>query len=639
MRADLLGLTPDALAAVANRGLVKRAAKELDTGPPPEVTADEAGAVTVRFADGTVTGLPAGVDLTAASCTCAASGVCRHRIGLVLAYQREFGAATPPPWSPGTFTDDQLAAQLGARAITAARRAHQRGYTVRLRRGTSADPVARADLPTGTVAFLAPGDLGYARADGAAGDEQVVLAVWAFREAEQRALTGAEVRFEAGGPGEPAATTSGVAGAVALTEQLVLDGVRHTSPAFTAALRRTADELGAAGLHWPAAAMADLVEQLDAYATRGAGYQATRLAELVTEIHVRHRATGPRAAVLGSEQAAGTPLRRVRLTSLGCRIRSTPTAPVAEVFLAEPGSGTVLVARQSWPTGPEPITGAELAGRRFAGSTLGALATANVVSESAARDARGLVRFGAHRARTTVSPLGNAWASLPAPVLVADLGALGTELGELPPRLVRPRFEAEHMRVVPIAGVSALSYHPGDQRLDAVITDPGGATATIARTHHPLCPAALDCLAEALSGAHGRPRFVSGTVRRHRGGLVLDPLAVLTDHGIFVPDLATGPGPAIPTVTPGQPPDQLGLALSAATEVTAQAIHHGLRDPAPATHTALAAAVTALSGAGLHTAAADLSAFGAALRGEDRRLAVDTWVRAQFRLLTTAEFR
>ncbi|WHT15582.1 hypothetical protein N8J89_20770 [Crossiella sp. CA-258035] len=633
MRADLLGLTPEALAAVANRGLGKRAAKELDTGPPPEVTVEDGGAVTVRFADGTVAGLPVGAALTAASCTCAATGVCRHRIGLVLAYQREFGAAPPPPWSPGTFTDAELTAKFGARVVTAARRTHRSGYTVRLRRGSPADPVARADLPTGTVAFLAPGDLGYARADGAAGDEQVVLAVWAFREAEQRGLTGAEVRFEVGGPGEPATTTSGVAGAIALTGQLVLDGVRHTSPAFSAALRRAADELGAAGLHWPAAAMADLVEQLDAYATRGAGYQAVRLAELVTEIHARHRATGPRAAVLGSEQATSTPLRRVRLTSLGCRIRGTPTAPVAEVFLAEPGSGTVLVARQSLSTGPT-----ELAGRRFAGSTLGAFATANVVSEAAVRDARGLVRFGAHRARTTVSPLGNAWASLPAPVLVADLGALGSELGELPPRLVRPRIEAEHVRMVPIAGVSALSYHPGDQRLAALITGPGG-TATITRTHHPLCPAALDCLAEALSGVHGRPRFISGTVRRHRDGLLLDPLAVLTDQRVLVPDLATGPAHAIPTVAPEQRPDPLGLALSAATAVTAQAIHHGLRDPAPATHTALAAAVTALSAAGLPAAAADLSAFAAALLGADRQLAVDTWLRAQIRLLTTAEFR
>ncbi len=37
MRADLLALTPDALATLANRGLVKRAQKELEKGKVPEI--------------------------------------------------------------------------------------------------------------------------------------------------------------------------------------------------------------------------------------------------------------------------------------------------------------------------------------------------------------------------------------------------------------------------------------------------------------------------------------------------------------------------------------------------------------------------------------------------------------------------
>ena len=62
-RPDLLALTPDALAALANRGLVKRAAKELDAGVVPALDTDPAGAVQGKFPDGTTTTHLTGVEL------------------------------------------------------------------------------------------------------------------------------------------------------------------------------------------------------------------------------------------------------------------------------------------------------------------------------------------------------------------------------------------------------------------------------------------------------------------------------------------------------------------------------------------------------------------------------------------------
>ena len=83
MRDDLLALTPDALAALANRGLVKRATKDLDTDAGPTVETD-GGTVRGRFADGVEVELPVGVPLAAAACSCGAPGLCRHRIAVVL---------------------------------------------------------------------------------------------------------------------------------------------------------------------------------------------------------------------------------------------------------------------------------------------------------------------------------------------------------------------------------------------------------------------------------------------------------------------------------------------------------------------------------------------------------------------------
>ena len=49
-RADLIALTPDVLAALSNRGLVKRATKEVDAGERPTLIEDTDGAVRARGA-------------------------------------------------------------------------------------------------------------------------------------------------------------------------------------------------------------------------------------------------------------------------------------------------------------------------------------------------------------------------------------------------------------------------------------------------------------------------------------------------------------------------------------------------------------------------------------------------------------
>ena len=70
---------------------LKRARKETAEGRG--ATADELadGTVVAVFPDGATTRLAAGTPLKAASCTCGAATMCRHRVGLVLAYQQRFG--------------------------------------------------------------------------------------------------------------------------------------------------------------------------------------------------------------------------------------------------------------------------------------------------------------------------------------------------------------------------------------------------------------------------------------------------------------------------------------------------------------------------------------------------------------------
>uniref|UniRef100_UPI00117863D1 hypothetical protein n=1 Tax=Amycolatopsis kentuckyensis TaxID=218823 RepID=UPI00117863D1 len=451
MRADLLALTPEALAALANRGLVKRAQKDIDAGRGPVVDAAEDGEVRGRFPDGVEVVFPPGGALGTAECTCGAPGVCRHRIAVVLGYQHHPGA-TPEftAWSPGDIGDDALAAEFGARAVTAARRAWQAGLVARLRRPTAADPVAVAELPTATVRFLVPAELGYAHTDAADRAQQVALAVWAFREADTRGRTDPDVRFAIGGAG-PAPVPS--APALEVVARVLHDGVANASPVLRASIGRIATDLAEAGLRWPAEAMTELGDQLDAYAARSARHRVERCAELLAEVPARFRATGPPSLVLGTEEKAETKLRRIRLTALGARVSGGPGERRAQVYFTADGSVLALTAR--WDTGPEQLTGHDLAGRRIAGTTLAALATANVVSETAVRSASRALRLGTSRlGALSVTPVGAAWDDLA--TVVRDFKAAADRLADLPPKLIRPRVEAEDIAVVEIAEVCEL---------------------------------------------------------------------------------------------------------------------------------------------------------------------------------------
>ena len=232
-REDLLELTPQALTALANAGFVKRAQREVAAGQLPTLTIDDQGVVTAEFDDGVVTRFAPGVGLHDAQCNCPASGMCRHRVTLVLAWQAGFhsdgasadaanpaaspasaaagqageanapaagGAGSPTPgaaapataasmaaeaFSPADFDDAQLSTALGATALAQATRFAQQQPTVRVQAWQAADAPPLARLPMCTVRFFSRHNLQLARCDCVAGGRcaHVALAVWAFRQA------------------------------------------------------------------------------------------------------------------------------------------------------------------------------------------------------------------------------------------------------------------------------------------------------------------------------------------------------------------------------------------------------------------------------------------------------------------------
>ncbi|WP_030271517.1 hypothetical protein [Streptomyces sp. NRRL B-24484] len=662
-RADLLALDAETLAALANRGLVKRAAREVDAGDGPVPALDPDGTLRGTCPDGSTVALPPGTGLDGGSCTCGAPGVCRHRIALVLAHQRAAadvpdnspGPGAPesseepgtPAWSPGALDDEALTAAVGARAVAAARRTLERGYSARLHHARPDDPQPVAELAACTVRFPVPGELGFAVTDAAQDrrGEMIALAVWAFRAADGRPAVTLGGRSGPDPDTPPAldpAQRTALDTALGLAGELLLDGAGHAGPVLTAAFHRIRDELAARSLHWPAGVLADLIGQLDAYAARAAEHRPEETALLLAELHARHRAaahpgTAP-AEVLGVREAAETPLRRVRLTALGCRVRGTATARTAEVYLAHPAAGTVVVLRRSWdvPADGRPPTGHALGARRIAGHRLDALAAGNVVSESAVRSAARELGLGRGRiAATTVSPVGASWTDLPSPLLLTDLDARLRSLAGRPPRLVRPRIVAESVHVVGLSAVEDVRYDAAEQRLAATVRDAAGNPATLAATYDPACPGALDALAAVL--ASDTVTHVSAAVARLGGRTVLEPVALLAGGTVVVPDLAPGGGSGALAPAAAPPADPLAAALAEALAALADTAHRGLRHPDRTALTRLERTADRLGRAGLATTAELLRTLAHALRDGDPEAAVRSWVDAAVRVAVATE--
>ncbi|MFI5938525.1 hypothetical protein [Actinoplanes sp. NPDC051494] len=636
MRDDLLALTPGTLAELTNRGLVKRASRELERAAPA-LTEDDDGTVHARYDDGVTTDLPRG-GLEQGTCTCGAPGVCRHLLGLVLAYQQtpaEAARETPAAdgWSPGEFTDEQLAARIGERMVTAARRVEAVGYVARVHRGRAADPVPSVELPTATVRFLVPHDLGFARTDAATGvrDDVIALAVWAFRVADERAPGQADVQVQVGGGAAPAGGP-GLDSAVALAGLVLREGAVHLGAGLAAEVATVRRELEAAKMRWPVLAVEDLAGQLDAYRDRSARYRPEALADHVAELFARHRAVtgggaGLRSRVLGTDEASETPLRRARLDGLGARVSTVGDEKVVDLFLAHADSAAVLVLRRTYETTD---TGPQLAARRVAGVTVGALAGGAVVTESAARSASRTVRLGTRRlSRTEAMASRGSWQDLPRALLADDLAALSAELDALPPRPIRARVQAELVRVVPVAEVRSVSYSPGAQRLDAVITDAAGVTAIISATHAACAPGRLDSMAKALNG---EIRYVSGTVRRGGGGLLIDPFGFAVEGGVVVPDLEAADRGSNPDGELPRRTDPVAQALDDALGLLAEVAHRGLQH-APATMgDRLRGASGRLAAVGMRRTADAVTNLAALLGPDPADAAVTAWVDAYLRV-------
>ena len=385
---------------------------------------------------------------------------------------------------------------------------------------------------------------------------------------------------------------------------------------------------------------------LEAYRTRSARYRTGDAAFLLASLDARIRAAKrggelPARFLLGSDESRETLLDHVRLVSLGARIDADGGRREASVYLANPDSGVVLVAKRQFPVPPEgtaPEEGPLLARRVITGRvTLGALAHGQLVTRAAKRHANHALSLATSRAgQTSVAPSTGDWECLPAGLRVDDLDALTANLRSRPPRLLRPRTLAANMKVLALGpdAVVELAYRPGDQELVARLRL-GSAQIQLVRQHSRTGPSALDALARALDGAPG-PRFVAGDVRLGARGLEINPTAIVTDR-MIVPHLETEARVVekLPLLEPrSEHPLREATALAAA--VLEEALHDGLATLRPGFVDRVTRGAEALGAVGLSGAQRRLVLLREAVQNADVG-AARAWLDAVVRLELTRE--
>lgn len=641
-RPDLDIITEAALIGLTNRGLVKRAQRELDSETPPKISQAPDGTVTARWQDGNVSTLAADRAVTQADCTCGATTLCRHHIGLVLGYQRVAqdteGATAASDWSPAMFTDAELATAFGAATMKAAERRRAAGYPATVQRGQ----LPTVELPSSTVRFMVPEHLDFALtdADKQASAVTVVLAVWAFRLADATDPGATRVEIEVASTAErdekPTTETRDLA------IELLRSGTVNVTDVLSGKLDRTAADLDRDNIRWLADTLQDLRTQLGAYRTRHAAFSDLRVAELLAEVHARSLASSSprltRAQILGTGEKASTRVRLTRLTALGARLTRIDDAISAAVYLV--GDSIPMVIHRSWPVDDDPGFAGEVVGRRrIAGTTLERLASSSVVTESAVRQAnRALELTRSAVAKTSVLPLGRAWESLPDHLFHHSFSLAEREITSQPPRFIRPRVEAEFVGVFAVHRVVSMSYSPGDQRLVAEVADTHDGRALIADEYRSVAPGALDALHHALKaiGDQAQPALLSGIMRRARGCLIVEPLAVLLGTEVSVFDFAPGKTGALPEHHE-TPADPLHRPVLAAQSLLSQAAHTGLDHCRAGMQRQIHSSADELASTGFHQTASVLRRFGNALGSRESLEAPHHWFAATVRVLTILE--
>jgi hypothetical protein len=537
-RADLLALTHDDLAALTNRGTVKRAERELQ-----EVTCDiheEAdGTISFSWSDGVRCTFAGKKVVAQGTCTCPATEMCRHLVRSVLAYQKHTAAhadaaAPPQSWNPGDVTDEDLARLFKPAVLTRARERFARGVLVELVRGSK--PSAYFHDPPCLLRLTVPADVRYAQCDCAepAPCSHVPLAVWAFRRLDPNAESGM-IATETAPPPIPGELLDEAEETLAEWAEVGLAGA---GGAWKDLLARLEKRCRIEGLIWPAEILHELGQQLERYVQRDALFEPLRVVELVGEFLIRadaiRRPTGavPQLFVRGSASDQALEIASARYIGLGCGVTFRKRLVELAAYLQDADSGSVVAVTRAFPDpdGEEPRSLTRLGETPVVkGAHMRQLGAGQLLVQGGKRSADHRLIVG--RARANVNPQNYAWEKLRSPLFAETFGEVQARLALLPPAALRPRRVADHIHVCGITRAEDTHFDVIRQCVEARLIDAAGQSAVLEHPFTSRSAEGTELLLERLTASPERVRFVAGMVEARQHGLLIRPTCVIFQDG------------------------------------------------------------------------------------------------------------
>jgi hypothetical protein len=539
-RPDLAALSPDDLAALANRGLVKRAQRECEAGElTVEWVESDDGTVHATWSDQVTCTLPGGGTVKDAHCSCSAIELCRHVLRTVIAWQQRQAATLsdvddrnepPQPWDPGRIDDAALERQVAKHVRDRAATLWSQGVLAELLR--SAKPSASFHSPGHTVRFPVPDDLRYAQCSCAdpAPCVHAVLAVRAFRLLDGVVSSG----IVSVGPLDAPVAGEILTAVEDSVRDLLADGLASLGAAWRDRVRRVSSECIAASLMWPAQILEELADDFDRYTARDAAFNPAPIAERAGELLLRidairaDRAPVPQAFIRGMKTDRESELGAARFIGLGAAITEGRRSSTVRVFLQNSDVGHVMTLIREFSE-----DGGEANVRRpfhelarapaVKGASLSGLAAGQLVTQGGRRTASGRLVIG--RARAVVNPQNYAWEQLKAPTLVEDFAELSARLRLLPPASFRPRREAADFHVCPLDSADGAAFDVTTNSIVARLRDRSGLGARLSHPWTTRGEQGAEALLAALNQA--RPLFVAGHVRASGQMLLIRPTAVV----------------------------------------------------------------------------------------------------------------
>lgn len=583
-------------------GFVKRSLKELENGNVPEIS-HENGALIATFSDGVRTQLANGQALKEAQCTCGASGMCRHRVMLVLSYQRLCATAQPTEkkeeeWDPAIWLKELAnlpdATRKRAQALVA------KGITIELFCAPGEIPSAR--LPMSDVRFYSRSSIRFARCDCIEGTlcEHVVLAVQAFVEAktQQAEFTHLiwQMRSEhVTSSDDPFASEEGKTCrqyVQQLSQALWLGGISQPPIHYEAAFSRAQQAAERCNWRWVSESLRQLRASVDAFHARASHYHAgeclRQLAALNSRLNcvqemARRDSIGevppmPWRTVVGAGIAGEAKLDHLRLVSLGMRCWQDIEQYGLRIWFTDPDTGSILHLSRSWQRSEQENSPA--ATRRLFSFQAGALAGGQIVSQAAKRSADGELLLATRNRLSSVVPLSpDAWQMLSAPLRQPGIVALREYLRQRPPACIRPLNQVDNLFILPVAECISLGWDSSRQTLDAQVISGEGEdnVLTLSLPASACSPFAVERMAALLQQTDDPVSLVSGFVSFVEGQLTLEPRVMMTKTRAWALDAETAPVAPLPSASVLPVPSTAHQLLMRCQALLIQLLHNGWR--------------------------------------------------------------